>query len=77
MISRLVDAVDAALTVLTHRVLTLVALVMSFGLFCWAMYADTWVQAAVAGGFALIVFLPVLARDQRPEAKWTRETETS
>lgn len=74
MISSLVDAVDAALTVLTHRLLTLVALAMSFGLFCWAMYAATWVQAAVAGGFAVVVFLPVLAKDRRPEAKWKQET---
>jgi hypothetical protein len=77
MISKLVDAVDAALTVLTRRVLTLVALVMAFALFLWAMYSGTWVQLAVAGAFAALIFLPVLARDERPEERWKQEPPQS
>lgn len=67
----LARVVDAGLTVLTHRVLTLLALLASFGLFCVAMSDPTWLRLCVAGAFGTIIFLPVLYCDRRPEAKWT------
>jgi branched-subunit amino acid transport protein len=59
-------AVDRALTVLNHRLLTIVALVMTFGLFCLAMWLATWIQFAVATTFGALIFLPVLMNDKRP-----------
>jgi hypothetical protein len=66
-------AIEVGLTVVTHRLLTLVALLMTFGLFCVAMSQGTWVALTIAGAFGLIIFLPVLVADKRPEAKWQSE----
>lgn len=74
-ISRLVEAVDVGLTILTHRVLTILALLMTFGLFCWAMQMGDNIHFAMAGAFGAIIFLPTLVADRRPEAKWKSETE--
>jgi hypothetical protein len=74
VLSELAIAVDAAVTVLTHRLLTLLALLMTFGLFCWAMYLGTLIHFAVAGAFGVVIFLPVLMGDKRPEAK-SRDSE--
>jgi hypothetical protein len=69
-LSKLVGAIDVALTVLTHRLLTVVALVMTFGLFCWAMVMGTLIHFLIAGAFGLAIFLPVLAVDRRPEPRY-------
>ena len=69
-----VTAIEVGLTVLTHRLLTLVALLMTFGLFCVAMNQATWVHLAIAGAFGGIIFLPVLYCDRRPEASWKKES---
>jgi hypothetical protein len=53
--------------------LTLLALLMTFGLFCVAISDATWLHLSVAGAFGLIIFLPVLYCDRRPEAKWQSE----
>lgn len=74
-LSDLARAVDVGLTVVTHRFLTLLALTMTFGLFCWAMILMTWAGIIIAGGFGALIFLPVLAADRRPEAKWHEPTE--
>jgi hypothetical protein len=68
-------AIDVGLTVLTHRILTLVALLMVFGLFCVAMNQGTWVHLSIAGAFGLIIFLPVLYCDRRPEAQWQTQPD--
>ena len=60
MISELANAVSVGLAVINRRVLTILALVMTFGLFCWAMAAATWLQFAIASAFGVAVFLPVL-----------------
>jgi uncharacterized SAM-binding protein YcdF (DUF218 family) len=59
-LSDLGAAVDFGLTVLNHRILTLLALCMTFGLFCWSMYLGNWVHFAIAGAFGICIFLPVL-----------------
>ena len=59
--------ISAALTVLTHRLLTLVALIMVFGLFCWAMWLNTWLQFAIAGAFGITIFLPILMGERKKE----------
>lgn len=71
----LARVVDVGLNIVTHRFLTLLALTMSFGLFCWAMTLGTWPSIIVAGGFGALIFLPILAVDRRPEAKWQAEPE--
>lgn len=68
VLSDLALAVDRALMVLNQRLLTLVALCMTFGLFCWAMIQGSWIHFAIAGAFAVIIFLPVLLGEKRPEA---------
>jgi hypothetical protein len=74
VLSELARAIDIGLTVLTHRLLTILALLMTFGLFCWAMALGNWVHLAISGAFGMCVFLPVLAVDRRPEATWKSET---
>ena len=75
VLSDLTRAIDVGLTVLTHRLLTLLALFMTFGLFSWAMTLGTLVSLITAGAFGLIIFLPVLAVDRRPEARYAREED--
>jgi hypothetical protein len=72
ILSDLAHAVDLALKVLTQRFLTLLALLMTFGLFCWSMYLGTWIHFAIAGAFGVIIFLPVLLGEKRPETPHER-----
>jgi ABC-type proline/glycine betaine transport system permease subunit len=58
---------NAATRILAARVLTMVCLFMTFGLFCWAMWMQTITACSVAGGFAIFVFLPVLFDGRRRE----------
>lgn len=57
-----ISIIDVGLRVLAARALVFLALTMTFALACWAMWAGTWISAAVAGGFGVTIFLPVLAR---------------
>ena len=72
---QLVRAIDVGLTLLTHRVLTILALLMAFGLFCSAMALGGWLHLAIAGAFGVIIFLPVLWRDQRPEPSYGKRDD--
>lgn len=58
---------NAATRILAARVLTMICLFMVFGLFCWAMWIQTPIACVVAGGFALLVFLPVLMGGRKQE----------
>jgi hypothetical protein len=51
---------DLLLKALGTRVLCMAALLMTFGLFCWAMSRDSWLSFIVAGTFGLGVLWPVL-----------------
>lgn len=57
----LAKAVQFGLKVLAARLMALVGLIMTFTMFCWAMYLGSWTALATAGAFAVVVFLPVLA----------------
>lgn len=46
------------------RLVIIVALLMAFGLFSWAMWMGTVLSLCVAAAFALVVFLPVLLRKE-------------
>jgi hypothetical protein len=61
--------VRTAFTVITARLLTLMGLWMTFGLASWAMYAPTTERLYVAGGFAVLVFIPSLAKEARSSKK--------
>ena len=61
----LLRVLDAATHIVAARVLSVVCLAMTFGLACWAMVLQTFMASTIAGGFAILVFLPVLASDRR------------
>lgn len=56
---------NAASRILAARVLSVVSLLMVFGLSVAATCLQTWPSMFVAAGFAILVFLPVLLRDAR------------
>jgi hypothetical protein len=60
ILSRTTQAIKVAYAILSTRVLALLALLMTFGLFSWAMTKGDWLHFAVAGAFAVTIFLPVL-----------------
>lgn len=57
--------VNGGMQILAVRVLLVLALVMSFGLFCWTMYYPTPERIGAAALFAGMVFFPILRLDQR------------
>jgi hypothetical protein len=54
-----------ALQVVSSKALLLLGLGMQFALYCWAMWAHSWIALATAASFALIVFLPLLFKGDR------------
>ena len=64
---QLMAVLDAATKIVAARVLSMLGLVMTFGLFCWAMWMQTIVACVVSGGFAVLVFLPTLIGERRGE----------
>lgn len=67
--------VRMGLGVITERLLTLCSLWMTFGLTSWAMYAPTVERLQIAGGFAIIVFVPSLFKERRREGRKEPEPE--
>ena len=66
--------VRMALAVVTARLLTLMGLWMTFGLAAWAMYAPSMERLFIAGGFAVLVFIPSLTKETRgPKKEPARE----
>lgn len=59
-VDMLAAVLDAGTRILAARILAFIALLMVFGLFCAAIWYQTWVAFAVAGTFGLTIFLPVL-----------------
>ncbi len=53
-------ALSVALRILSTRALAFVALLMSFALFAWAMWANEWIAFTTAGTFSVLTFLPAL-----------------
>ena len=74
MDATVIALVRTALAVVTARLLTIMGLWMSFGLAAWAMYAPTMERLYIAGGFAVLVFIPSLTKEARgPKKEITRE----
>lgn len=59
-LTQLTVLIDVALRILSMRLITILALAMTFGLFCWAMARGEWLHFAIAGAFGLTIFLPIL-----------------
>lgn len=57
--------ISAGLAILNRRVLTLISMLMTMALFCWAMYLQLTLGVVCAGIFGVIVFLPVLLWESR------------
>jgi hypothetical protein len=57
---QLLRLLDILLRALGTRLLWLLALIMTFMLFGWAMYVCTWLALVIAGSFAIGVLWPVL-----------------
>ena len=70
-----IATVRMALSVLTDRLLTVSALLMTFGLASWAMYAPSIERLQIAGGFGIIVYLPALIKERRRERPIQQESE--
>jgi len=49
---------------LSHRLLTFLSLMISAGLFAWAMYLGTPLNLGIAACFALMVFIPILRTEK-------------
>ena len=57
-----VALITLALQAVSARMLLFVAMAMTFGLFCWAMWMGTVLALGVAGTFAASVFWPVILK---------------
>lgn len=49
---------------LSDRLITILALIMSFALAAWAMAEPTWMRCGMAAFFAPCVFLPALFKER-------------
>jgi len=63
----LLTIIRVGLSVLTGRLLTLLSLLMVFILSCWVMYDPSPLRVYVAGGFAILVFIPSIAKETKNE----------
>ena len=72
----LLAVIRMGLAVLTDRLLTVLALLMSFGLASWAMYAPSMERLQIAAGFGIIVYLPALIKERRRESSRIEQERT-
>jgi|APFre7841882654_1041346.scaffolds.fasta_scaffold72332_4 hypothetical protein len=61
---QLVRIVRVALSVLSDRLLTLIALAMTFILSGWVMNDPNWMREGMAAFFALFVFIPCILKER-------------
>lgn len=54
-----VSVIRLALSVLTERVISILALGMACGLACWVMYTPTWDRVVTLGIFVLFAYLVI------------------
>jgi hypothetical protein len=55
--------IHAGMRVLSARVVLLLAMLLTFGLFAWAMYLPGWERITAATIFAVLIFLPATRID--------------
>lgn len=56
----ILQGANVALHLITVRLVLILTLLLTFSLFCWAMYLQSQLGAIIAAAWALLVFLPVL-----------------
>lgn len=59
-----IQVIRLGIDILTARLLTLLALGMTFALACWVMVEPTLMRACMAGFFALFVFIPCAFKER-------------
>jgi hypothetical protein len=59
--------VRVALEVLSMRLLTVLAMTMSFGLALWTMAEPSWERMAMAGFFAVCIYLPCISWERKKQ----------
>ena len=69
MDATVLKVIRIALSIFTDKLITFLALAMSFGLACWVMYGPTIERLIMAGFFAVMVFLPALIKEHKREDK--------
>lgn len=55
--------ISVGMRVLNSRAVLLIAMLLTFSLFVWTMYAPTWERIAAATIFAVLIFLPATRVD--------------
>lgn len=56
----ILQGANVALHVLQERLVLVLTLLLTFALFCWAMWLQTQLATIIAAAWATLVFLPVL-----------------
>ena len=56
----ILQGANLALHLLQARVVTVLCMLLTFAIFCWAMVLQTQLGAIIAAAWAVLVFLPVL-----------------
>ncbi len=59
----------AGIRVLSARALLVLTLILTFILFCWAMYWPEYTRIAIATIFAIFVFIPVRQLDAKKDER--------
>ena len=58
-------AIRIAFEVINDRVFSILAMLMTFALACWAMYDPTYERMGMAAFFAIAVYIPSLSRERK------------
>jgi hypothetical protein len=58
-------AIELAVRVMSDRAAVMTGLLAALGLFIVAVVLQTWMALAAAGGFAVVVFWPLLIAERR------------
>lgn len=64
-----IRVIRISLQVLGERAFSLLAMVMTFSLFCWAMVEPSYERLALVAFFALAVYIPSLRRERKSYAE--------
>ena len=64
---------QALMQILADRMILLLSLLLTFSLFCWAMYEPENNRLILAFSFALSVFLPVLFNGRKENVRRVQE----
>jgi hypothetical protein len=66
-LARIHAAIQVAYGILSARFLILLGLMMTFGLFAWAMALGTLIHFAIAAAFGVTIFLPILLNGRQTQ----------